>query len=68
VKSVVTALALAALAWAAAPALAEDPAPAAPPADAAKLLTWVKDYDAAKAQAKKEGKGLFVYLTPDWFS
>ncbi|MHC4923581.1 MAG: hypothetical protein ACYTG4_05820 [Planctomycetota bacterium] len=31
-------------------------------------IAWTKDYEAAKAQAEKEGKGLLIYLTPDWFN
>ncbi len=31
-------------------------------------IAWTKDYEAARAQAEKEGKGLLVYLTPDWFN
>ncbi len=65
------ALALALLAGAAA---AQD-APAAPPAPAApeaapdsSPIPWEKDYAAAKEKAAKEGKGVLVYLTPDWFT
>jgi hypothetical protein len=50
-------------------ARADDAKPDAKGAAAeAKLLTWSSDYDAAKALAAKEKKGLLVYLTPDWFS
>ncbi len=31
-------------------------------------IPWVHDYDAAKKQADAEKKGLFVYLTPSWFT
>jgi hypothetical protein len=45
------------------------PAPAADPAPAkAGEIAWTKDYDAGKAKAKTDKKGLFVYLTPDWFN
>lgn len=30
-------------------------------------IAWLHDYDAAKAKAAEEKKGLFVYLTPSWF-
>ena len=31
-------------------------------------LEWLDDYEEAQAKAKEAGKGLFVYLTPDWFT
>ncbi len=31
-------------------------------------LEWLSDYEEAKAKAKETGKGLFVYLTPAWFT
>ncbi len=31
-------------------------------------IAWLHDYDKAKEQAVKEKKGLFVYLTPSWFT
>jgi hypothetical protein len=31
-------------------------------------IAWVHDYDAAKEKAGAEKKGLFVYLTPTWFT
>lgn len=47
-------------------ARAEDPAPAAPAAAEA-AIPWVKNWDAAKAQAKKEGKDLLIDFTgSDW--
>jgi hypothetical protein len=47
----------------------EKPQGEAPVAAAeSKILVWEKDYDVAKAKAAKEKKGLFVYLTPDWFT
>ena len=42
--------------------------PETKPAAAESGIAWQKDYDAAKAQAAKEKKGLLVYLTPDWFA
>jgi hypothetical protein len=36
-------------------------------ATAVEGIRWTKDWEAAKAQAAKENKGLLVYLTPDWF-
>ena len=30
-------------------------------------FAWLADYEEAKAKAKEEKKGLFIYLTPDWF-
>lgn len=40
-----------------------------PPEDEAEAieLEWLDDYDAARQKAQDDGKGLFVYLTPDWF-
>jgi len=40
----------------------EEPEPAEPE------LEWLDDYEEAQAKAKEAGKGLFVYLTPDWFT
>ena len=50
----------------------DDPKPpAAPeksaPADIVKGIAWQSDFDTARALAKKEGKGVLVYLTPSWF-
>ncbi len=49
--------------------------PKTPPAkpDAAKpeegeKIAWIHDYDEAKKKADAEKKGLFVYLTPTWFT
>jgi hypothetical protein len=67
-RTLVAALALASLAAYAGPVRADDGKPDAKPAADAKILTWSSDYDAAKALAAKEKKGLLVYLTPDWFS
>ncbi len=56
------------------------PAPDAAKPDAAKpdagkseepkasAIAWVHDYDEAKAKAAEQKKGLFVYLTPTWFT
>ena len=48
------------------------PKPAAPAtgpsAPAAPLIPFLTDYEAAKQRAAEEKKGLFVYLTPDWFT
>lgn len=37
----------------------EAPAPA---------IAWAEDYESAKEQAATQKKGLFVYLTPTWFT
>jgi hypothetical protein len=34
----------------------------------ASAIAWVHDYDEAKAKAAEQKKGLFVYLTPSWFT
>jgi hypothetical protein len=68
-KKIVLAASALACVFGAASARADDAKPDAKGAAAeAKLLTWSSDYDAAKALAAKEKKGLLVYLTPDWFS
>ena len=44
---------------------------AKPPADAkpaAPAISWIHDYDEAKTKAASEKKGLFVYMTPSWFT
>lgn len=38
------------------------------PKEAGEKIAWVHDYDEAKKQAAAEKKGLFVYLTPTWFT
>jgi len=38
----------------------------APPA--VSLIPFLTDYEAAKKQAAEQKKGLFIYLTPDWFT
>lgn len=36
-------------------------------ADDGAKIPWQHDLSAARKLAKKEGKGLFIYMTPDWF-
>jgi hypothetical protein len=72
-------LVLAATAAAAGTARAEDPPkPPAPPAakapepkkapgEVVRGIDWQTDFDAARALAAKSGKGVLVYLTPEWF-
>lgn len=31
-------------------------------------LVWLSDYDEARQKAAEAKKGLFVYLTPNWFT
>ena len=50
----------------AAPAPAPKPAADAKPAES--TIAWLHDYDAAKTKAASEKKGLFVYMTPAWFT
>jgi len=38
------------------------------PKAAASAIAWVHDYDEAKTKAAEQKKGLFVYLTPSWFT
>lgn len=38
------------------------------PKKAADAIAWLHDYDAAKTKAAGEKKGLFVYMTPSWFT
>lgn len=38
------------------------------PKKAVDTMSWVHDYDAAKTKAAEEKKGLFVYMTPAWFT
>ena len=61
-----TAVAALALLGAASASWAQE-APAAE-APAGEGIEWVRDWAAARDQAAKEKKGLFVYLTPDWFT
>ena len=51
-----------------APKPAVDPKPAADPKPAESTIAWLHDYDAAKTKAASEKKGLFVYMTPAWFT
>ncbi len=50
-------------------ARAEDDAPdeGAAKTDDKPAIQWADDLEVAKTQAAKDEKGLFVYLTPDWF-
>jgi len=45
-----------------------DAKPAAEAKAPASAIAWMHDYDAAKTKAASEKKGLFVYLTPSWFT
>ena len=51
-----------------APKPAVEPKPAADPKPAESTIAWLHDYDAAKTKAASEKKGLFVYMTPSWFT
>lgn len=31
-------------------------------------IAWIHDYEEGKKKAEEEKKGLFVYLTPSWFT
>jgi tetratricopeptide (TPR) repeat protein len=63
------------LVWSPVPAWGEDP-PEDEPADEMDEgeeaedveLEWLDDLDEAREKAKEAKKGLFVYLTPDWFT
>ncbi len=60
-------LGLAFLGLGAASARAEDPAPGAPASAAEVAVPWVRNWEAAKAQAVKEGKDLLIDFTgSDW--
>lgn len=64
-RSVVLGLAL--LGLGAVSARAEDPAPAAPASAAEVAVPWVRNWEAAKTQAAKEGKDLLIDFTgSDW--
>ena len=48
----------------------DEPATDAPAADAGTEagIAWADDYETALERANAENKGLFVYLTPTWFT
>lgn len=53
------------------PADASPAADSKPPTDAKPAevsIAWLHDYDAAKTKAASEKKGLFIYMTPSWFT
>jgi len=48
----------------------DEPATDAPAADTETEagIAWADDYESAQEKAKAENKGLFIYLTPTWFT
>ncbi len=42
--------------------------PVAPPKAPESKIPWIHDYEEAKTKAAAEKRGLFVYLTPTWFT
>jgi len=55
-----------------APPAATPPAPAHSAKEEGKKdaasIPWIHDYEEAKKKAATEKKGLFVYMTPSWFT